>query len=187
MVVRICGEPSSVFSFMSRMCRSFPFVCPSWSCTMRSCLTSCLPWRTLQPNSGFLRTQRERLDHPHTPLLPFNPPPVSLTSSLLPLSSLFPGFCGHPRFGRATSSLQERGVLHSGTRTCQAADRLHPPQRPVLSLPLSVLCHCAHQGELHRGRGAAQDGETQPGTHSGTGRVLHYPLQVEDMCTCMCK
>ena len=124
------------------------------------------------------------LDHSIISSYPLTLPFVLMSVSLsLPLPS--PGFSGHPRFGRATSSLQERGVLHPGTGTCQAADCLHPPQCPVVSLPLSVLCHSAHQGELHRGRGAAQDREAQPGTHSDTGCVWYYSLQVEDTCTYM--
>ena len=43
-----------------RMCPSSPSVCRSWSCTMRSCLTSSLLEKTLVPSSGFLRIPLER-------------------------------------------------------------------------------------------------------------------------------
>ena len=43
-----------------RMCQSSLFVCHFWSCTTRNCLTSFLLERTQAPNSGYLRTRRER-------------------------------------------------------------------------------------------------------------------------------
>ena len=71
------------------------------------------------------------------------------------------GLCCDPWSGGASGPLQRRGVLHPGAGPSQEADGRHPPQRPVLPLSLRLLGHGPHQGELHRGRGAAQDWETE--------------------------
>ena len=84
------------------------------------------------------------------------------------------GLGSHPRTGGGDCPQQKRGLLDPGARELPPADGSHAAQRHVLTLPLCLLRDSAHEGELHRGRGDAQDWQAQSGTTVTSLCVVHF-------------